>query len=42
MLAYFECLTKVKRGLIPFEKLLGLDGHLETKFGLDEYLNRKD
>lgn len=42
MLAYFECLTAIKCEMLPNEARFGLDGNLEEKYGLNEYLNRKE
>ncbi len=40
MFAYFECLTRIQCEMMPNEERYGLDGDLEEKYGLTEYLNR--
>jgi hypothetical protein len=42
MLAYFECLSRLQGEVMGYEELFGLDGDLEDKYGLTEYLNRQE
>ncbi len=42
MLAYFECLSRLQGEVIGYEEQFGLDGDIEEKYGLTEYLNRQE
>ena len=40
MFAYFECLSRIQGEVIEAPELFGLDGDIEKKYGMYEYLTK--